>query len=205
METLTLVRCGSSRNADWGAARYLTTLGRETPSLRGESMALVTCSECGREISDQAAACPGCGSPMSALPIAESATLPGEPGSQPNPGWYPDPSGEHASRFWDGAVWTDRTSDDQRKVSSERRKEALAQGLTTRLARPGQWRVESQTDYCAIVVGGKPTNHVLHLILTLVTFGFWGIVWIVMALAGGETRYKISVDEYGNGTTEKLG
>jgi hypothetical protein len=65
--------------------------------------------------------------------------------------------------------------------------------------------VESQTDTYAIVVGGKPVNHILHLILTLLTLGVWVFVWIAMVIFGGETRYKISVDEYGNGTTQKLG
>ena len=26
-------------------------------------------------------------------------------------GWYPDPSGEHASRYWDGSAWTDHVSE----------------------------------------------------------------------------------------------
>lgn len=31
--------------------------------------------------------------------------------SQSPPGWYPDPSGRHLHRWWDGAVWTDRVGD----------------------------------------------------------------------------------------------
>ncbi len=65
----------------------------------------------------------------------------------------------------------------------ERRKQILAQGLATRLSRPGQWRVEPQADYYAIVVGGKPVNHVLHLILSLVTFGIWLTVWVFVSVA----------------------
>lgn len=34
-------------------------------------MALIACRECGREVSDQAAACPGCGAP----PLGTSATI----------------------------------------------------------------------------------------------------------------------------------
>ncbi|MGB0471164.1 MAG: DUF2510 domain-containing protein, partial [Ilumatobacteraceae bacterium] len=26
------------------------------------------------------------------------------------PGWYPDPSGEHQYRYWDGQGWTTRTA-----------------------------------------------------------------------------------------------
>lgn len=36
-------------------------------------MALVNCSECGREISTKAAACPGCGAPGNAGPAAPTA------------------------------------------------------------------------------------------------------------------------------------
>ncbi|MFN7148179.1 MAG: DUF2510 domain-containing protein [Microthrixaceae bacterium] len=25
----------------------------------------------------------------------------------PAPGWYPDPTGRHEQRYWDGSVWTD--------------------------------------------------------------------------------------------------
>jgi len=34
------------------------------PNLREEDMALITCPECGREISDKAVSCPGCGAPV---------------------------------------------------------------------------------------------------------------------------------------------
>lgn len=30
---------------------------------------------------------------------------------QAAPGWYPDPSGEHEQRFWDGAAWTDKVAE----------------------------------------------------------------------------------------------
>ena len=48
------------------------------------------------------------------------------------------------------------------------------------------------------MVDGKPVNHVLHLILTLVTCLVWGIVWIILVGMGGEKRYSMSVDPYGN-------
>jgi hypothetical protein len=60
------------------------------------------------------------------------------------------------------------------------------------------WRVESQMDFQAVLVSGKPINHVLHLLLTLVTFGLWAIVWILLAITGGEKRCVVSIDPYGN-------
>ena len=38
-------------------------------------MALIHCSECGREISDRAASCPGCGAPVGASTVSESTAV----------------------------------------------------------------------------------------------------------------------------------
>lgn len=34
------------------------------------------------------------------------------------------------------------------------------------------------------------TSHVLHLVLTILTMGFWAIVWIVMVIANGSTNQQ---------------
>ena len=78
----------------------------------------------------------------------------------------------------------------------------LAQAVQSDVVKGG--RVESQQDFQAVVVFGKPVNHVLHLILTLVTCGIWGIVWIALAIFGGENRVMVVVDEYGNVLRQKL-
>ena len=80
--------------------------------------------------------------------------------------------------------------------SPEDRKEALANAVATAVAQ-GK-RIESQSDYQAIVVKGKRVNHILHLLLTLITVGFWVLVWIPLVIWGGEKREIIRVDEYGN-------
>ena len=41
-----------------------------------------------------------------------------------------------------------------------------------------------------LAVGTTP-NHILHLVLTLITFGLWGIVWILVAV-GKSGGYKCS-------------
>ena len=62
--------------------------------------------------------------------------------------------------------------------------------LDAQVAQYVRWgyRVESLTPTQAVVVKGRRTNHLLHLILTLVTLGVWAIVWILVAIFGGEKR-----------------
>lgn len=88
------------------------------------------------------------------------------------------------------------------RKSSEERKELLARTITGQVVSGA--RVESQSDYQAVVVRGKPVNHVLHLILTLVTLTLWGWVWIALAIFAGEKRSMITVDEYGNAAVQKV-
>lgn len=85
----------------------------------------------------------------------------------------------------------------QEKVSAEERHARFERLLQRELAAK-PWRVESRSEYEAALVRGKRTNHVLHLILTIVTGGAWGIVWIGIAVFGGEKRETVAVDEYGN-------
>ncbi len=82
------------------------------------------------------------------------------------------------------------------RKSTDERKETLARTIVSQLAQ-GR-RVESQSDFQAVLVRGHAVNHVLHLILTLVTAGVWVIVWVALALLGGEKREIIQVDEFGN-------
>ena len=60
------------------------------------------------------------------------------------------------------------------------------------------WRVESQTQEQAIMVRGKSPNHLLHLILCILTLGIWALVWIALVIFGGEKRQIITIDEFGN-------
>ena len=88
-----------------------------------------------------------------------------------------------------------------RKTADER-KEALARMVTAQVADGA--RVESQSDYQAVLVRGHRLNNTMHLILTIVTFGAWGIVWLLLALFGGEKRQVASVDEWGNASVQRL-
>ncbi len=77
------------------------------------------------------------------------------------------------------------------------RKYRLSQAVQREVILGG--RVESQSDLSAVIQYGKSTNHVLHLILTLVTLGFWGWVWAGLAIIRVFTKHTVflSVDETG--------
>ncbi|WP_324738674.1 hypothetical protein P6281_06655 [Mycobacterium sp. 5-140-3-2] len=81
-------------------------------------------------------------------------------------------------------------------LSESQRSSALDEELMAMLARGG--RVEARTPTSAIVSTGKPVNHILHLLITVLLFGLWLPVWIIIAIDGGEKRTTVSVDENGH-------
>lgn len=89
--------------------------------------------------------------------------------------------------------------------SPDERRQALAQAVADTLAQSGKWRVESQSDYDAIVVKGKRTNHVLHLILSVVTMGSWLPVWVILAIVNQEQKHLLTVDAHGKVSTQVEG
>ena len=66
------------------------------------------------------------------------------------------------------------------------------------------WRVEWRSEREALLVSGHRPNHLVHGILTLVT-GVWLVVWIVVALSGGEQRLLVGVDDSGDVYRDRLG
>jgi len=86
--------------------------------------------------------------------------------------------------------------------SADERKEILGRAIHTQVAQGA--RVESQGDYQAILVKGHRPNHMLHLVLTIVTLGVWGFVWLGVIAFGGEKRMSASVDDWGNTNIQNL-
>ena len=39
------------------------------------------------------------------------------------------------------------------------------------------WRIENRSDFQATIAKGKDIKHGLHLYLTIITGGLWGLVW----------------------------
>ena len=87
-------------------------------------------------------------------------------------------------------------------VPPEERK-AILDGWVATMAARGR-RVESQSDFQAILLRGQRVNHILHLILTLVTLLLWLPVWILLVILGGEKREIVRVDEQGALSVTKL-
>lgn len=79
------------------------------------------------------------------------------------------------------------------------------QALVSAIAREarGGWHVESQSDVQATLVKGKPTNHVLHVILCIVTLGLWIPVWILVAIFAGQKHELLTVQPDGTVVTTK--
>lgn len=90
------------------------------------------------------------------------------------------------------------THGERQPATDNARKAQLAQGVQQEVVQGG--RVETQGDYNAVIRYGKPTNHVLHLILTLVTLGLWGIVWLIIFIINTTSTKTITlnVDAFGN-------
>lgn len=86
--------------------------------------------------------------------------------------------------------------------SPDERKAALAQSIAREVANGG--RVESQSDYQAIVVKGKKVNHLLHFFIGIFTLGGWWLfAWLPLVIFGGEKREIVQVDDYGNTLLQK--
>lgn len=81
-------------------------------------------------------------------------------------------------------------------ISEDQRTQLLAQAIQGQVV--GGSRVESQGPFNAVLVRGKKINHLLQFFLTLLTVGWWGLVWIGLAIWGGEKRTMLTVDNYGN-------
>jgi hypothetical protein len=58
-------------------------------------------------------------------------------------------------------------------------------------------RLVARHEWTAVVLMGKPVNHVLHLILTICS------IWLLITAVGGEHRQILTVDQYGQVSQER--
>jgi hypothetical protein len=66
-------------------------------------------------------------------------------------------------------------------------------------------RLDSRMEFSAILVVASTPNHVLHLVLSIVTFGIWLLAWLLVVLRGKERRILVSVDDDAVIRTKPLG
>jgi len=92
--------------------------------------------------------------------------------------------------------------EEPRLASPADRKRSMADAVAVDVARG--WRVQSQTETDALLARGGNVNHLLHLVLTLLTCGIWGIVWIAIAIQQQEKHERITVDDYGQVLRQNL-
>lgn len=97
-----------------------------------------------------------------------------------------------------------------KEISHDERLESLSRVVSQWTL--GGWNVVDKNErsvYAVMSLPGKqkPVNHVLHLLLSLATFGIWAIVWVIMIITHknvGEKRVRLSIDAYGNYLEEKI-
>ncbi|MCY3854967.1 MAG: hypothetical protein OXF78_01555 [Rhodospirillales bacterium] len=58
----------------------------------------------------------------------------------------------------------------------------------------GGWRIEERNEGSVTLTRGQKVNHVLHLLLFIVTLGVWGIVWACLITFGGKRTIRLHVD-----------
>lgn len=75
------------------------------------------------------------------------------------PGWYPAGA---VQRYWNGSQWTEHTAP---------------------LPQPQQVVYAAPTRY--VTTQKKNTWHGMHLILTVLTCGLWGLVWFIVTIVNG--------------------
>lgn len=79
------------------------------------------------------------------------------PVRQVAPGWYPDDRG--VTRYWDGARWTEH------------------------VAPPAYPQVVVHQPTYMVTRTRKQTSHTFHLLMTILTFGMWGLfVWLPITI-----------------------
>lgn len=85
---------------------------------------------------------------------------------QPLPGWYPAAPG--VERWWDGQAWSEQVRATQ------------------------QQPVVVQMPAKAITRQPVRTSHTFHLLMTIFTFGLWGIfVWLPISIINSMRREKV--------------
>lgn len=91
-------------------------------------------------------------------------------------------------------------------ISAEQRRQLLLAQVSMYLNQG--WEIQTQTDFAVVLVSKpKPINHILHLLLSICTAGFWIIVWIILGISSSSVTHNtiISISESGIVTVSEPG
>jgi hypothetical protein len=82
---------------------------------------------------------------------------------------------------------------------SDNERKDLLQNYIVKMAAQG-WRTEAQSEFSATISLGIKTAHVLHFILSVISFGFWLFIWIILVLSRLNKRRRqfLKIDKFGN-------
>jgi hypothetical protein len=142
-----------------------------------QTMADLTCSECEKIVSIEAATCPHCGAPI--RPVDTVAV-------------------SDVSRATKGSV-PERATTSNPKVSDDERGSLLAEETQRELMNGAQAVPGSRDPYSAVFKRGKEPAHIFHLLITMFTCGLWAGVWLFFYVQfRGEKPYTVKIDVYGN-------
>jgi hypothetical protein len=72
---------------------------------------------------------------------------------------------------------------------------ALDRAVANELA--GGASLVSQAGTSAVLTAGRPVNHILHLILSVLTAGLWLFVWVALVLTNKKQRIVLTMDANG--------
>ena len=82
---------------------------------------------------------------------------------------------------------------------SDSERKDLLQNHIVKMAAQG-WRIDAQSEFSATLSLGVKTAHVLHFLLSLITFGLWLFIWIILVLSRVNNRRRqfLKIDKFGN-------
>ena len=84
----------------------------------------------------------------------------------------------------------------EKKITSEERDGKLALAVANEVT--AGWRVESQSSIQAVMAKGKPINHTLHIILSVLTLGAWLFIYVPIFIVNQRKTKIIRIDDFGN-------
>ena len=66
------------------------------------------------------------------------------------------------------------------------------------------WRIVSETRTDTLMAKGERINHLVHILLTVISVGIWGIYYGLRLIFGGLKQVRITKDSKGNARVKQV-